>query len=93
MDSGKGMSQPASIKSGVPQGSIFGPTLFLMFINDMHIYMEHCDTDYYADDTMVHTNGKTRSQFRLNYKSVLEMQNFGVNKIKCILTMIKLLVC
>ena len=24
----------------------------------MHLYMEHCDTDYYADDTTAHINGK-----------------------------------
>ena len=73
MDSGKGMSQPASIKSGVPQGSILGPTLFLMFINDMHLYMEHCDTDYYADDTTVHTNGK--NEIAVQAKLQLDARN------------------
>ena len=73
MDSGKGMSQPASIKSGVPQGSILGPTLFLMFINDMHLYMEHCDTDYYADDTTVHTNGE--NEIAVQAKLQLDARN------------------
>ena len=35
--------------------------LFLLFINDLHLYIEQCDSDYYADDATVHTSGKTKS--------------------------------
>ena len=36
-----------------------GPTLVLMFQNDLHLFMKHCDSDYYTDDATVHTHGHT----------------------------------
>ena len=47
-------SQEYSINAGVPQGSILGPTLFLLYIND-HPHDVVCDITIYADDTTLYS--------------------------------------
>ena len=49
-------SEYATIKTEVPQGSILGPTLFLLFINDLPISIKNCYADLFADDATVHTH-------------------------------------
>ena len=47
-------SQEYPVKAGVPQGSIFGPTLFLLYINDLPDDVI-CDIAIYADDTTLYS--------------------------------------
>ena len=51
-------SETNSVICGVPQGSILGPLLFIIYMNDLFSVSEFLFTILYADDTCVLMNGK-----------------------------------
>ena len=50
-------SQPQTTTSGVSQGSVLGPLLFILYINDLPVHV-NTQTDIFADDATLSSIGK-----------------------------------
>ncbi len=56
------------VKCGVPQGSILGPLLFIIYINDLEQYLTDCNVNLYADDTALYTSANSHIELLLNLR-------------------------
>ena len=68
------LSSLLSMKCGVPQGSILGPSLFLLYINDLHCVSKLLKYILFADDTNIFCTGK-------NIQDVCELLNNELKKL------------
>ena len=81
-------SEKGLVTSGVPQGSVLGPTLFIYFINDLPT-VTSCPNKIFADDTKAHKGIKTMDDNELLQNAINAMVDWslkwqlGFNGDKC----------
>ena len=56
--------------AGVPQGSIDGPLLFNLFINNLTFFIEQCTLSNYADDNNLSISGERNLNFKRHIKNI-----------------------
>ena len=76
-------SKNAYINYGVPQRSVLGPLLFLIYINDLNKAIKYSDVHHFADDTNVLVSDKSLKKINKHINHDLKLLNIWLraNKI------------
>ena len=61
------------VSYGVPQGSILGPLLFIIYVNDLSKLNMSCQTLQYADDTVLYKSGRSVEEIRNSLQKDLNL--------------------
>ena len=80
-------SEEETVQAGVPQGSILGPILFIIFTHDFQQAMKSPDIKViaYADDTQLVASGKTYTEIKEKLeKAIEEAANWYTRNSLCI---------
>ena len=57
---------------GVPQGSILGPLLFLLYVNDLPQYVQNQNCNIFADDTIIYSFGSNVEELSCKMQGALD---------------------
>ena len=89
------VSRWCDIDIGVPQGSVLGPVLFSIYVNDLIGVVRNCEIHMYADDTTIYKGNESLEilQDELqrdlnNVSSWLSSNRINVNVVKTVAMLI-----
>lgn len=66
------ISEPRPLTCGVPQGSILGPILFLIYFNDFDACLSHSKVIKFADDTVIYVSRKSKVEIEKDLNTDLQ---------------------
>ena len=78
-------SDTFNVALGVPQGSVLGPLLFMLYVNDLPSYMEHGHVTMFADDTTITVLAVTLEELHIKINSIIESLSAWCQRNKLIL--------
>ena len=83
------LSEPRFVKVGVPQGSVIGPLLFLIFYNDITDVIHSASIIKYADDTVIYVAGKNVKDINLRLSNTMNSLAYWLHENELVLNLKK----
>ena len=78
-------SSSLNITKGVPQGSVLGPLLFILYINNINWNISNAKFHFYADDTVMYTSASSPVQALAQLQFAFNAMQQGFYDLKLVL--------
>ena len=76
---GEQISEMQNIKYGVPQGSVLGPLLFIIYVNDLPYQLANSETIQFADDTTIYGHNSNINRLYTDMINELNIISYWFN--------------